>query len=362
MVNTTTKIVWICELPSHYNDFLFNELHKNNILEVYYMKISLSSHPWKTTVDRKYDLRQYNKVLGMDFNLIVKSFDPKSVFIIGGWFDLTAIAIIFVRLLLGYKYIIWTDTPNMSKPRNNYFSFLRNFIIKKIFNNARYILGTGKMALKHLKSMGAQEDKLVDFPYYVDCNLFSPPNLSSVEKNYNYTFLSSGRLINSQKGYNVSIKAFAKVVIKYPELPLKYLIAGTGPDLKILTCLVESLGISNKVHFLGWLEPHSLPDFYKSGLFFLHPAFFEPYGVAVLEAMASANIVIGSNQTGAIIDRINNGFNGFIHETGNENQIYNTICSLLEDQVFSSKISVESRKTALSAPIQSALDKINKLI
>lgn len=356
------KIVWICELPSHYNDYLFNEIQEKKILEVHYMKMFLSSHPWKTNVDRRYNFSPYEKVLGIDFNLLKKSFEHDSVFIIGSWFDLTAIAVIFIRSILGYKYIIWTDTPNITKSRNKYLSFLRNYLITHIFNNAFYILGTGKMALRNLRLMGARENQLVDFPYYIDCNVYSPPNLLNDDVSYKYTFLSSGRLVNSQKGYDISIRAFAKIVVKYPNLPLRYLIAGTGPDLGTLTSLVGSLGVTNKVHFLGWLEPHSLSDFYKSGLYFLHPALFEPYGVAILEAMGSANIVIGSNQTGAIVDRITHGVNGFFHENGNVNQIYDIICSLLEDQVLSFKISEKARKTALSFQSQSGLDKLNILL
>ena len=75
--------------------------------------------------------------------------------------------------------------------------------------------------------------------------------------------------------------------------------------------------------------------------------------------MGSANIVIGSNQTGAIVDRITHGVNGFFHENGNVNQIYDIICSLLEDQVLSFKISEKARKTALSFQSQSGLDKLN---
>lgn len=360
-IYSNKKIIWICELPSHYNDYLFNELDKENNLEVYYMRMSLPTHPWKTSVDRHYKLFQYNKFLGLDFNLILKAFDSNSIFIIGGWFDFTAIFIVILRVILRYKYIIWTDTPNLTKSRNHYFSILRDFVIKNIFKNAFYIFGTGKMALNNLKSMGARSEQLIDFPYYIDSDMFTPPGVLKND-NYNYTFLSSGRLKNSQKGYDVSIKAFARIVNKYPELPLKYKIAGTGPDFDILKKLVINLGISNHVEFVGWLEPHFLPEFYKTGLFFLHPASFEPFGVAVLEAMASGNIVIGSDQTGAIVDRIYSGINGFIHETGDENQIYEIICSLIEDQYFSLKISNESRKTALNFPIQTACDKINKII
>jgi glycosyltransferase involved in cell wall biosynthesis len=60
--------------------------------------------------------------------------------------------------------------------------------------------------------------------------------------------LTIARLVE-KKGLDTSIGAFAAVAAEEPAL--QYLIVGDGPERKRLTALVDSLGLSRRVHFLG---------------------------------------------------------------------------------------------------------------
>ncbi len=90
----------------------------------------------------------------------------------------------------------------------------------------------------------------------------------------------------------------------------------------MLKSLATELNLIEEVEFVGWLEADELPKFFQNGHFFLHPARYEPYGVSVLEAMAAGLIVIGSDSTGAILDRIENDYNGFVHESASCQSLY----------------------------------------
>lgn len=357
------EVNWICENPSHYNDFLFNQLHEelDGRLVVYYMHKSVKSHPWKSQLPRMYKDRPYSKKFGIDWNIVQKvTSRKKNVFVIGGWFDKTAIVTIILLSVLGKPFLIWTDTPNVDKQRNYFFEKSRKVWIGFVFKHASVIMGTGKTALEALRSMQATESKLINMPYFIDTDVFVPGHLQ--EKTNDFVFLSSGRLDNSLKGYDLAIRALSVVNKRMPHLRFTYHLAGVGPDKEKLEQLVRTEQLEEKVIFCGWLEISDLPDFYKRGDVFLHPALYEPYGVSVIEAMSCGLIVIGSEKTGALVDRIDNGRNGFIHRDQDVNDLADKICKAIVDPRRFYEIRNNARSTAEQWPVAKGVQIIKKAI
>lgn len=357
------EVNWICENPSHYNDFLFNHLHREleGRLLVHYMHKSVKSHPWKSQLPRMYEDRFYTRKIGIDWTIIKRAISQKNnLFVIGGWFDKTAIIAIILLSVLRKPFLIWTDTPNLEKQRNFFFEKLRKAWIGFVFKHASVIMGTGKTALKALRSMQAPEVKLINMPYFIDTDVFVPSDLK--EKTNDFVFLSSGRLDNSLKGYDLAIRALSEVNKRVPHLRFTYHLAGVGPDQEKLEQLVINEQLEDKVFFCGWLEISDLPDFFKKGDIFLHPALYEPYGVSVIEAMSCGMMVIGSEKTGAVVDRIDNGRNGFIHKDQDARDIADKICEAIADPRRFYEIRTKARSTALQWPIIKGVEIIKKAI
>lgn len=352
------KVNWICELPTHYNDFLFNRIVEDDIisLKVYYVYNGLTSHPWKTH-NRKYLYRFFSTNLGIDFPLVTKSFlRKKDLFVIGGWNNLTMVFIILIRIIINGKYIIWTDTPKI-KERNSLFGFFRSIWIGLVLKRAFSIWGTGKAALKNLAILGASGCKLKNFTYFTDNSIFLPNKFEG--KNDKLIFLSSGRLVNSHKGFDIAIKALGILKMEIPSFNFHYYIAGVGKDEDILKNLCCKYNIESNVTFTGWLEPHELVEFYKRGDIFIHPARYEPYGVSILEAMASGLIVIGSDVTGAIVDRIDDRQNGFIHKS---EDLYDLIDIVRHLILMDNDTFYKIRSQSLSTSEEWTLNKATQLI
>jgi glycosyltransferase involved in cell wall biosynthesis len=202
-------------------------------------------------------------------------------------------------------YIIWTDTPDTRYRPKTLFNCFRNLLLKRILSHATFVMGTGAHSLPILLKLGARHNKVVNLPYFIDTSLFNPINENVFFANSPIVFLSAGRLINKIKAYDLALKALAKKKIKHPDFRFCYKIAGVGDDFDLLKKLVVELDLVEEVEFVGWLEANELPYFFKQGHYFLHPARYEPYGVSILEAMAAGLIIIGSDSTGAILDRIN---------------------------------------------------------
>jgi glycosyltransferase involved in cell wall biosynthesis len=326
------RVNWICELPTHYNDVLFNEMVKNQNIDftVYYMLKKLDTHPWKSSI-RKYNFNFYKRLVFVDWRLLIKGLtEPKTIWIIGSWFDITSLLIIFIRSLFGWNYIIWTDTPDTRKRRKNFYNYFRSIVVKYILSKASFVLGTGQQSLSILHKLGSVPQRTINMPYFVDVTLFKPLDSSTFFNKSKLVFISAGRLLNDIKGYDLALLALANFKIKYPHVDFMYKIAGVGIDIEILKELTLKLNLNENVEFVGWLEADQLPGFFSNGHYFLHPAHYEPFGVSVIEAMAAGLIVIGSDVTGAILDRVAQDKSGFIHIAGSKQSLLEQIEKIMQ--------------------------------
>lgn len=100
----------------------------------------------------------------------------------------------------------------------------------------------------------------------------------------------TGRLVY-YKGVDVLLKAFTKV------RGCELFIAGTGELEKSLKSFAESYGLSEKVHFLGFLPDSELKQAYADCDVFVLPsvAKSEAFGIVQLEAMIYGKPVINTN-------------------------------------------------------------------
>lgn len=103
-------------------------------------------------------------------------------------------------------------------------------------------------------------------------------------------FLFVGRLIAS-KGVSEAIFAFESLIKKHPNITLK--IAGDGPEKGNLLRLARSLGLSEKVIFLGQFD--LVPELLSEADFFLFPTHYEGLPGALIEAMFARVPIICSD-------------------------------------------------------------------
>jgi glycosyltransferase involved in cell wall biosynthesis len=222
--------------------------------------------------------------------------------------------LLLVALVLCRRpFAIWTDAPELGRRRPFWKEWLRTKWLRWVFRRAFRVMGTGQLALRNLRAMGCSESRLVDLPYVIDALAFPHAIRSAPRGGAPIVFVSTGRLV-TYKGYGLAIRALAAA--RQHGVSFRYVLAGIGPQEGEFRKLADELGIAEHVHFAGWLEPMEIQQFLLQGHFLLHPAIFEPFGVTVIEAMASGLPVIGSDGTGAVVDRVIDGQSGFVHRAG----------------------------------------------
>ncbi len=149
--------------------------------------------------------------------------------------------------------------------------------------------------------------------------------------------------IDSNKGHDLLLKAYARVRREIPDIHL--VIGGGSPEpqpreaevFHRMEEIIGELGIAESVHIVGYVEDEVLPLYYREAELFALPSLFEPFGMTALEAMACATPVVAS-KFGGIRNVIESGRNGLLVDSENDTEFAEAMVGLLSDPDRADKI------------------------
>lgn len=185
---------------------------------------------------------------------------------------------------------------------------------KQLFRQASAILGVSKDICKQLVELGCPENKVQYLPCFVNLDLFQP-----AERDYSAkSILAVGRFCVT-KSPQLTILAFNEVLKKHPDATLRMVGEDEGGGiLESCKVLVQSLGISEKVDFLGSLPPEKVAEeMHRATLFVQHSLTAPETGdkegtpVAIMEALATGLPVVATKHAG-IAEMIESGKSGVL--------------------------------------------------
>lgn len=138
--------------------------------------------------------------------------------------------------------------------------------------------------------------------------------------------LGIGRLV-PQKGFDVLIDGFAKARIDSHDLVL----AGEGPERVSLEARARTLGLAERIHFIGRVDRTTAVALFKGAAFFVLPSLMEPMGIVNLEAMAAGKAVIAS-RTGGVPEIVLDGDTGLLVPPGDSEELAKAIARLATNE------------------------------
>ncbi|MEW6269538.1 MAG: glycosyltransferase family 4 protein [Thermodesulfobacteriota bacterium] len=347
------KVHWVCPLPTHYHAHLFRAAtaELGIPLLVHFLRSSRSTHPWRAPSADGFAARVVSSRMGLDPVLHdAVDNEPGSVFVVAGWQGAVVVPLLVHLMLRRRAFCIWTDTPKLARRRLRAKEVARAAWLRVVLSRAAAVLGTGRPAVIALEQLGSPRERIHDFPFTVDLESFRPGAFGSGGASRGeLVLLSSGRLVNRLKGFDLALAALARLKQQgFGEF--RYRIAGSGPDRPALEAQAEGLGIERAVEFLGWVEARDLPDFYRSGDLLLHPARIDPFPNVVLEAMACGIPVVGSSAAGSVRDRVEHGRNGFVHETDDIDELARILIGIAREPTILAELGRRARLRALEWP------------
>ena len=157
--------------------------------------------------------------------------------------------------------------------------------------------------------------------------------------------LSVARLTR-HKGIDVGIRVLGLLVREYPDLG--YAVAGTGDELAALQRLTASLGLSERVRFLGHVPDADLPQLYNSaeiylGLSRLMEQRVEGFGISLTEA-AACGLPVVAGRTGGIPDAVGDNETGLLVDPEQPDQAAAAVKTLLDNPTLARRLGAAGRR------------------
>jgi glycosyltransferase involved in cell wall biosynthesis len=147
-----------------------------------------------------------------------------------------------------------------------------------------------------------------------------------------------------EKGVQVLLHAMPLVLKAIPNARL--LIAGEGSYRSTLEQLATSLGVQDKVSFLGWLSSEELRTMYRETSLFSMPSLWdEGMGMVFVEAGLMGRPVVASDR-GGIRDIIHHGDNGLLVTPGDPVALAEAITTILKDRVLACRMGAAGSRIA----------------
>ncbi len=229
------------------------------------------------------------------------------------WVIPTGFIAVIVGKLLGVPVITTVHGGDAFSLQSSVLKWVKKFTLT---SSSMWTSNTHSTAIAAARGSDIGKPKII--PMGVDVPLFASGGRDrqrSGLKEREHVILFVGRLVE-KKGCDVLIKAFNHVVGRYPDKVFLWVV-GDGDEKQALEGLVENLGLSDLVRFLGIQSNEHLPDIYAGADLFVLPSIedrkgdTEGQGVVLLEAMAGGVPIIAS-QVGGVGEVIDHGVTGWL--------------------------------------------------
>lgn len=208
------------------------------------------------------------------------------------------------------RWVLWGEPPHVRFnddpiiPSESLSKKLRKLALLPASQWASEVWATGTRAVGEFREIVAPTIPVKNLPYYSDLERFF--QISKLRKRAPHVrFLFCGSL-SRRKGADV----VAQAVESLSNLNFELIVAGAGP----LQSSFESLPDSAKKHvrLLGFVPLSRIPDVYAETDVLIFPSRHDGWGMTLSEGMASGQPVVSTMQTGAAVDLIQDGENGFL--------------------------------------------------
>lgn len=161
-------------------------------------------------------------------------------------------------------------------------------------------------------------------------------------KEYN-SIIWVGRMIH-WKHAELAIELAKK--LKHNSIPFQMKLIGDGPMAESLSEEVKKSELQENVHFLGVLNTEQTRlEMERSQIMISTSDHNEGWGAVINEGMTSGCAMVASHLMGSVPYLIKDGINGYVFESGNLNDLYFKVKTLLEDRDLCDKYAENAYST-----------------
>jgi glycosyltransferase involved in cell wall biosynthesis len=276
-----------------------------------------------------------------------------------------SILVILCKLFFGARFSLLVRVGNLKSRglrKRRIIGTLERLSIRYLIPRAdRIIVPSNAVKEDLMKYFAIPQEKITFIPNPVEIEAIQ---LKSSEPPVNYphqiagepVFVSVSRL-SERKGVRYLIEAFSVIS---NQIKAYLLIIGDGPQRKELEELVIRLGLSSRVRFLGYIpDPF---NYVKRATAYIHPALWDGFGYAVVEAMACGTPPIVLANSGGPAEIVEDGKNGLVVEPTNVSQLANAMLRLAKDAELRARLAEGALQTVRRYAAEEVIHSYERLI
>jgi len=216
---------------------------------------------------------------------------------------------------------------------------------------SQYFLGASKVVKESLIYCGVNEDDIYLVPYGVDKTKFS--FIPKVKEKLPLKLVFVGQIT-----YRKGIHHLLKIISSMNQYEVELYLAGS---IDKSSDIILGYDKYPNIHFKGFVTRDILPKLYQESDVFIFPSFAEGYALVILEALSCGLPCIVSNLSGGN-DAIQDGYNGFTFEAGNDEELLSKIQWFIENYDKISEMSYNARNSINDLSWDEYYKNINKAL
>jgi len=220
-------------------------------------------------------------------------------------------------------------------------SFIHKLFVRKNLISADRVASTSYCMAEQVYSIAPKLKEIIITPFGVDMKMFDESN-RTINDTSSIT-IGTVKTMEDVYGIDILIKAFSilynKLTISDPTLARKiYLrLVGDGSKTEQLRELTETLGIKDRVNFVGRVQHQFVPQELAKLDIYVALSHLESFGVAAIEASA-AGLPIVVSDAGGLSEVTLNGISGIVVPRNNPEMAAIAIEKLVLDPELRSKM------------------------
>jgi len=215
---------------------------------------------------------------------------------------------------------------------NNLIKSTFNFIQKIICNNSKITIATSNYVKNYLLNIGVKENKITLIPNGVISQKIDNSIVKKVKAKYGNNIICSSCRITKIKGIELLINS-AKKLLEY-----NFVIFGEGKDKEYFEKLISEKNIKN-FFFYGKVSHKKIQSYIKASKIFVLASYYEPFGIAILDAMY-ANKPILVSDAGGMKEIVKNN-TGLVFKSGNVQDFIDKISKIRKINLNQQKVEIK---------------------
>ena len=249
------------------------------------------------------------------------------------------------KQILGIPYIVFGHGMDSAMPLHHP---RKKKLAGMVYKHARLLIANTEFTKGNMEKYGVPSGKIKVLYPPIDVETFD--GLYNSHATQKQMLLSVGRLIE-RKGFQFALEAFSRIAPAYPKA--EYIIVGNGPYKAELEKKALSLGLSDRICFVGAIsDKKELARYYNECTAFImlsfepSPGDVESFGMVYLEANLFGKPVVAA-RSGGVHEAVLNNRTGLIVLPENVEQAAGALHRLFGDQKFASMLGQNGRERVL---------------